>query len=59
MLKVKQFVSIIGLGETQTSTNKLAFPTLSAVYTESTRNRLCINLCLILGTGKAIANIEH
>lgn len=39
--------------------NELAFSIISTVYTRSTKNKVCINLCLIPGIGRVVANIGH
>lgn len=60
MLKVRQFVSVTGQGQAQTSTNELASSNIPTAYTESnTKTKLCIHLRLILGMDKVIEKITH
>ena len=59
MLKVRPFASITELSQAWTYANELAFSIISTVYTRSTKNKVCINLCLIPGIGRVVANIGH
>lgn len=59
MLKVRQFFSAVGWGQAQTSTNELAFSTVSTAYIRRTKHKMCINLWLTLGTDKVNERMNH